>query len=560
MFARRELVTAAVASQIGRTLTARPRPLGLGATPRDLRPVDPDNGRRILAGAFVFGGESLTPGPHGDPWDRAYPSRRFAVTLHQFGWLGDLIALGDAGATEGLRLALEWRRVFGGWNAFAWSPQVLERRVFNLACGARAICRPASEAETLTLTADLARQARVLLALDDGPQRRAERATAAALAAAALGGPAARRLLAHALQRLAVALPDTVTPDGGHASRSPQAAMELFFDLQTLDDALTQRGASAPDALLRALDRLDGAVRFLTLADGGLAALQGGEAQSRTYVAAARAQEGAANRTVPAARNGYHRLQGQALQVIADAAAPAPGGWSVAACAQPLAIEVLASGRRLIVASGWSPAAAAPAALRLVDAASTASLADATCGEPLRGFAAEALGARLRDTCGPVEAERRETPAAAWLELSHDGWARRFGLRHERRLYLDRAADELRGEDTFRPLRASRADGRRFAPFTVRFHLHPRVSALISQDRRGVLLKADGDDAGWWLRTDALEIVLEPSTYIENHLPRRSQQIVLRGQVRLGAGAQVRWKLSSAATPTSHIDDSARPA
>jgi uncharacterized heparinase superfamily protein len=531
-----------------RWMLAQGRPEGLAADPRDLRPANLSAGRQILAGAFVLGGETLAPGQRGDPWNRASPSRRFAVLLHRFGWMRDLLAAGPEGASEGLRLTLEWSRVFGRWNAFAWSPEVLERRVFNLACAVRRLAARASDAEAARLAHDLCRQARALLDADEGPARAAERTTAAAVAGAALAGRAGERLLERALTRLGRVLPATVTPDGGHATRSPQAALELLFDLSTLDEALAQRGLATPDELLRAIDRLGGAVRFFTLHDGRLAAFQGGEELERAYVAAARAEEDAGGRTAPAARNGYQRLEGRSLQVCADAAPPAAGGWSIAACAQPLAIEVLAGRRRLIVGGGWSPDAQAPQAMRLVDAASTASIGDAACGEPLRGLAGQALGPQLTGAVRTVEARRHETPGAVWLELAHDGWVERFGLRHERRLYLDVEADELRGEDRFTPVSGKAgASERRFAPYTVRFHLHPDVQAQLARDRKSVLLKPEGDERGWWLRNDAVEVALEGSVHYRLGLPRRSQQIVLRGQARIGEGARVRWKLSAAA-------------
>ena len=557
--ARRQVGAEWRGSLLHRALLAGPKPAGLGAMPLDLRPADPENGRRILAGALVFGGETLAPGPRGDPWDRASPSRRFAVALHRFGWMRDLLALGDPGAAEGLRLTLEWRRLFGRWNAFSWSPEVLEHRVFNLACAARAICAKASDAETAQIAADLARQARFLLSVNDGPARAAERAAAAAVAASALGQKVGEPLLDRALNRLAHVLPDTLSHDGGHASRSPQAALELFFDLTTLDDALAQHGIAAPEEMMRALDRLGAAVRFFTLADGRLAAFQGGEELTAGYVAAARAQDDAGDRPIPASRNGYHRLEARSLQVIVDTGQPAPGPWSTTACAQPLAIEVLAGGRRLIVGGGWTPESHGPAALRLVDAASTLSVGDAPCGQPLQGFAAQVLGPRLYGAHDEVEARRHEAPGALWLELAHQGWATAFGFRHERRLYIDIEADELRGEDRLSPMQErgpKNADGRRFVPFTVRFQLHPEVSALIARDKTSVLLKAEGDEGGWWLRSDAAEVALEPSTHYQGGQVRHSQQIVMRGQARLDAGAKLRWKLSAA---QSRVDD-AEPA
>jgi uncharacterized heparinase superfamily protein len=224
---------------------------------------------------------------------------------------------------------------------------------------------------------------------------------------------------------------------------------------------------------------------------------------------------------------------------------------------------VLAVGKRLIVGSGWSPGAPGPQALRLVDGASTAAVADAACGAPLSGFAGRVLGPRLRGAYGVTEARRHEAPGALWLELAHDGWIARYGLRHERRLYLDIEADELRGEDSLVPLvgrgRARpRGDGRRFVPFVVRFHLHPQVSALIARDKKSVLLKAEGEETGWWLRNDALEVALEASAHHQDGQIRHGQQIVLRGQARLDAGAKVRWKLSSAATERPDHTDSAQ--
>ncbi|MEW6018070.1 MAG: heparinase II/III family protein [Pseudomonadota bacterium] len=531
-----------------RWMLARPRPDGLATSPVDPRPGRPENGRRLMVGDFTFAGATLHAGAKGDPWDRPNPSRRFAVALHRFDWLRDLLALGDSGAAEGLRLTLAWRRIFGRWNGFSWDPDTLERRVFNLACGAKAICARASDAEEALIALDLARQARHLLSAIDSPARAAERSASAALAGAVLSGEAGEKLAERALERLARALPATVLPDGGHASRSPQAALSLLLDLQTLDAALVQRGMSAPEEMMRAIDRLTGAVRFFTLADGALPVFQGGEAARPALVAAARAHEAEAARTVPAQRNGYQRLESRSLQLIADVEPPAAGPWSVTACAQPLAVEILIGGRRAITNSGWSPDAVGPEALRLIDAASTASLGDLPCGEPVRGLRAAALGPRLIDAFAPVSARRHQAEGALWLEMAHDGWVRRFGLRHERRLYLDLAADELRGEDRFTPVgdAPTGEDARRFIPFVARFHVHPEARASLARDGKSVLIKPEGEDTGWWLRNDAMEVAIESSVVFQDGQARRTSQIVLRGQVRQESGARLRWKLAAA--------------
>src|ERR1700690_1828506 len=83
------------AGPVHQLLIGRPVTDGLAIRPRDLRPADAKAGARLLAGAFSFGGEHLEVGPGGDPWRSALPSRRFAVALHSFDWIRDLIAAGD---------------------------------------------------------------------------------------------------------------------------------------------------------------------------------------------------------------------------------------------------------------------------------------------------------------------------------------------------------------------------------------------------------------------------------------------------------------------------------
>ena len=523
------------ASDPHRWLTERPRPEGFALQPVDRRPTDPDTGRLVLAGTIALADATMTVGVGGNPWDRACPTRAFAEALHNFAWLPDLVSVGPDGAAEALRLVLEWRRLFGRWNSFAWDPEIMARRVFHLACAGPSLTARASDTETLQIAADLARQARDLLGPADLAGA-ADRAVAAAVAGVALSGSAGERLLERALVRLSRALPRTVAPDGGHASRQASAALELLFGLETLDEAMIQRGMAAPDTVQRAIDRLAVAVRFFTLADGSLAAGHGGVQRDATYVAAARALDEAAHRPMPSELGGYQRMESRRLQVIADTAPPPTGPWSLSGAASPLAMQVLAGGRRLIDLDAG----------RGLDAASTVQVEARDLSRPLTGLPARILGPRLAEMDTVVEVQRHEAPGAVWLDLAHHGWNRRYGLMHQRRLYLDLEAGDLRGEDRLTPTaRAQGPDSRHFVAYTLRFQLHPGVRALVAQDRRSVLLRADGVQEGWVLRNDVLDIAIEP-------VPRTGRpalQLVLSGLRRADSGARVRWRLSPARTP-----------
>lgn len=531
-----------------RLLIAFPRPEGLAARPHDPRPVDPEHGRKILTGALALDGGALRLALNGDPFDTASPSRRFAVSLHRFDWLPDLAAAGSDGARRSLRLIDDWRRVFGKWNAFSWSPECLERRVFHLACAAKTLAAEGSDAEIADLTRDLARQARHLVELNSAPERALERAAVATVAGCVLAGKSGERLIDKGLKALSRHLDRMVLADGGHATRSPEAGVELLFDLLTLDDALGQRGRPSPEALSRAIDRLSTATRFFTLGDGHLAAFHGGEAIAPARIAAALAHDDAGPRPLNAApHSGYHRMVGGSIELIADCGPPPAGPLSVAACAQPAAVEIVCAKDRLITSCGWSPEAAGANAFRLSDAASTVSVGDGSAGRPLSGFKARALGPWLVDGAQAVEAKRHDDVGGVWLDIVHDGW-RHAGLQHARRLFLDAVNDELRGEDSLTPFAAApgAADGpRRYLPFAVRFHLHPEARASIARDGKSVLIRGPSN-IGWWLRNDAVDVEIAPTAHFDHGLARKAGQIVLKSQVRPEVGAKIRWKLTRA--------------
>jgi uncharacterized heparinase superfamily protein len=529
----------------GMTL-GRPRADSLACAPRDLRPPDRSMGRAVLAGRFHFVGETLeTPRP-ADPWNRPSPSRPFAVELHRFAWLHDLTAMGDVGAREALRLVFRWRDAFGTWSPFAWGGEVLPRRVFNLACAAKRLAAASGPADARALADLLARQARHLLRLPDDRAWAAEHTAAAAIAGVALGGKAGDRLLARALPRLRRALGRTVLADGCHASRSPEAGLELLLDLQALDDGLLQRGQQeTPAEVVRAIDCLTQALRVLTLADGRLACFQGGEWSRPDRIAVARAADETPGETPDVlARGRYQRLQGRLLQVIVDAGAPARGAYAQTACAQPLALEVVCGRDRLITNSGWSERQPDRQGFRLTPAGSTVTLGEGSILEPLKGRLAAILGPRLDGPAFRVEARRHAAQDALWVELAHDGWAPRYGLVHERRLYLDLKSDELRGEDRLSPLPGERVRALA-APFAIRFHLFPGLQVSLARDRKSVLLRGPSG-RGWWFRNDAAEVSIEPSQVFENGAARKTAQIVLRGVARTDGLTRVRWKIAPA--------------
>jgi len=536
----------------GYSLTLKgPKVLAVAAGPRDLRPVDAKLGKSILGGRFSLAGVSLEIEPEETPWNRPSPSRPFAVELHTFSWLPSLMTQGERGAREALRLTLTWVDQFVCWSPFAWAPEILSRRVYNIACAARRMSAIATDAERLKLTDLLGRQARQLLRPPGGLAGKAERLVAAALAGCVLAGAPGATLRSRALARLPGVLKATLGADGGHASRSAEAAMELLLDLLTLDEALVQLSETTPEAVQAAITKLTAALRLLTLPDGRLISFQGGGPSRIERVAAARAHDEPAHEAgtvqpLAGVVGGYRRLHGAMLTVMVDTAASGHGAWSETACAHPIAIEIACGKDRLITGSGWTPRTMDRAGLRLTPGHSTLTLGEQSLGEPLGGWKGELLGPRLVGRPVHFGTEYRQADGAVWLEVEHDGWAVPFGLMHQRRLYLDQRLDELRAEERLHPSPGHEEIPRAIAaPYAVRFHLEPGVQASLARDKRSILLRGQSG-RGWWFRTDGPDVAVEPSVHIDEGLTRRSLQIVVRGSARTDAETKIRWKLSPA--------------
>lgn len=547
---RREAVQTTHAVPAVRMLTlGGPLPDGPGAPVSPLRPGNAARGAAILDGRFAFCGDILDTGPDGDPWTSPAPSRAFAAYLHGFSWLGDLLACEDDAASDRAGQLIDmWIATYGKWNGFSWTPEILCDRVRAWLFAGSAVFEGHS-GRTLALIRQirhLARTARL------APQGLSVLKSAIAVVIAALTYPGLRRSEARGLALLKQEIPRQILPDGGHVSRSPEAAADLFIDLTQLDQMAEAAGRTLPDAVHRALDRLGPIIRFFRMTDSTLAGFHGGGEGNKRAIEAALAINRTAKRTFGfAPHSGYHRVESGGASIIMDSAGGPSGPSSVNAHASALAFEFSAPGGRLIVNCGWSPDQP-PSwrhAVRATAAHSTLTLEETSSSRFLApGWRRRLLGARFCDVPGQVSVRRNEEEIGVWLEGSHDGYRDVFGLSHRRRVFLAADGGDLRGEDAlFRPAEDGPPDDpETHHPFAIRFHLHPGVRASLSRDAMSALLVLPSGD-GWRFRTDGGPVRIERSVYLAAGAPpKRTAQIVIQGEAEpYGAGERppnrVRW-------------------
>lgn len=530
-------------------------PEALALSPTSLRMGDKARGAAILAGRFALAGDVLEVPAGESVWDLTAPSRRFAAALHRFDWLADVLAVDDVEARDAAAILVDdWIDRFGQWNWFSWSPGVLEGRIRAWLFAHEMIADgDTGPARLKTLARQIRRLVRALPVVDANRTRLDVTITLAmATLALDLGGKTA----AYIGRALEETLRAQILPDGGHLSRNPEAAADTLIALVELDKTAGDL-APLPDEVRRAMDRAAGFVRFCRMPSGALAGFHGGgEGDGRAINLALRHVFG--GKKVPATpafnvapHTGYHRADAADAVVLFDAGGPAPGIQGGESHASALSFEFSASATRLVVNCGWSPdqPSAWRDAVRATAAHSALTLEETSSARQLEaGWKRDLLGPCMAHGPEPVKPRRNEEDLGVWLEATHDGYRKRFGLSARRRLFLAVDGGDLRGEDgLFRPVEDGAPDDPEARlRFAIRFHLHPDVRASLSRDSMSALLVAPNGD-GWRFRTDGGPVRLEKSVYLAAGAPpRRSTQLVISGEAEPFGGGErppnrVRW-------------------
>ncbi len=507
------------------------RPEALVFRPTDPWPGDADRGAALTGHEYAFGGERITSAD-GPPWYPEDIASGWLEEAHGFAWLRDLEAAGTAEARGAARGAVaDWISTCSDWQALAWRPDVLGRRVVAWLAHAAFLFDDGDDGLEARALSSLAQQVRHLgRVTGDGPDGEGRITAAMGLSIGALCLPGGERRLDRGLRVLEQELDRQVLADGGHVERSPSAHLRVFQDLVELRAALFGAKQAVPDALQQAIDRMAPMLRFYRHGDGGLALFNDSNEDSPALIDLALELGDATGKPPPRApHSGFERLAAGSTLVIVDVGAPLLAA-SRHTHAGPLSFELSVGPERLIVNCG-AHASERPEwreAQRATAAHSTVTIDDTN-----------SVGVRPDGTAGRrprhVTCARRDDADDASIDAGHDGYRAPFRRTHRRRLRLNRDGSELRGEDVL--------EGRRGKSFAARFHLHPTVTAALLGEGAGALLRTPSG-AGWRLRAADAAMEIAESVYLGRRgETKRCEQVVLTGPLK-GGEVTLRWALA----------------
>jgi uncharacterized heparinase superfamily protein len=522
-------------------------------------------GRQLLAGNFLFSGH-LIEAPGINLWEAAKRVTTSTNSAHGFAWLDDLAAVGDTKA----RLAAQswvsdWIVRYGHGRGAGWTPDITGRRLIRWVAHGCFLLRGADRDASQAYFRSAAQQAIFL-------SRRWHIAPAGLPRFEALAGMIYAGLSLRGMENridpssaaLAHDCKIQSEPDGGIASRNPEELLEILTLLTWVETALTGSGRKVPEAILSGMARMAPALRAMRHSDGGLARFHGGGRGLDGWLDQALAAVGTMEQPDQGLHMGYVRLAAGRTSLIADTVAPPILAAAAEAHASTLAFE-LTSGRRPLIVSCGSGCSFGPEwrrAGRATPSHSTLCLEGVSSAFiTVRKDGAELL------CYGPknVQSEFTGLGDSDRLEMAHDSYRASHGLTHVRTLELSNHGRALAGEDLLTILeevdkqtfdKALNNEKLQGIPWSVRFHLHPEVDAIIDLGGAAISLTQKSGEI-WVFRHDGVgEMHLDPSVYLENGRlrPRATQQVVLSGRA-MSYATRICWSLSKAQdTPTALRD------
>ena len=508
-------------------------PTSLQCDPVDPAPGDPEFANALFQGRYVFGGEHRSA-LNEPPWLIEDASEAWQADINGFEWLADFRATGaETARLRARELVRTWIDLNDKWRPLSWRSDVLGRRLMWWACHAKFLCDGAEPTFLRHFFTSFAAQARHLArakGLLSDEVWALPALVGRVVAEAALSG--ATKRFTSDLNALKDLIIRNLPTDGTLPSRNAGQALAALRLLLAVKSTLDGLKLETPDALADAIKRIPLGIKAFRHGDGRLGVFNGGSEGDRANIdaiLAASKARGAVPSILPDA--GFHRIVAGKSLVLFDVGQP--GLALHPSHAGLLSFELSVGHDRVIVNCGANGGPQWQQVGRSTAAHSTLTVADTN--------ALEISGRSVRQGQEvTVRASRREDSGNVLIEASHDGYARRYGLRHDRAIYMSADGDQIRGEDS---LIAINETGQQVRHFAIRFHLHPQVNASLATDGMTALLRLPRG-TGMRFRSSS-NVSLEESVYLgTSDGVRSTRQLIIYGNTDPAGHTTLKWGIT----------------
>lgn len=499
-------------------------PTRLVLAPVDLRQADVFLASEIIAGRFLLAG-SVFDSEGKNPFLSEHFKSDFTEKLYAFRWLRHLRASEDPQAGDrAMQLVDEWMAShLNRMSGPAWELDTVTQRLIAFLSHSPIILGKADQDFYQRFLFCIAQHVRYLRRTIPSTERNATRLHAKiALAMASICLPSSKSYIRSQGAALDRELSKQILPDGGHISRNPLVILDLLADILPLRQTYLNLDEALPKNLLSTMDQMFAALRFFRHSSGDIGLFNGSSYVSANYLMSILQNDEKSKENKPNLDDsGYARLDAARSVILSDVGHAPKGELSKNAHAGCLSFEFSSGVNRLIINAG-SPTFRQNEFgefARLTAAHSTLIANDTSSAQT---SPSSLVGPVFIHEPNVIAFEKETDDDQTGFTASHDGYAKEFNIIHQRQLRLQNDGRLLSGLDVVEP---AKSDDMANTPITIRFHIHPSVDVVQSENGMIVLSTKDGER---WAFTSTVKATVEKDIFFAGLLgPVNSQQITL---------------------------------
>lgn len=516
--------------------------------PKDLRIADPITARDILAGRY-FLADTMIECESSNPFLATNTTKSWLRELHNFSWFRHLAAQSDPPTkTQAKNLLQNWVSRFSKPDTtIVWENETTALRLITWFCHSVFIVENATPKFYQFWLKSIAVHTNYLRrSFHQCPEGIPRLFTRIALAYADICLSEYANQTERSRNKLDTELNAQIFEDGGHISRNPAKLVDILALLLPLKQSFIRLGIPPSEVFLSTIDKMMAAMKFYRLGDGSLARFNGVRHTRQDLISTILHYDdslGIAGEN--AIQSGFQRMEIGETVILADVGAPPQKAISHNYHSGMLSFE-MSCGNQLIFNNCGSDQNSDNKLTKLTRSTAAHNTATIENSSAIKFYSGKAYSSLLKDriisAIPKVKCTRTDTKDAKQFTASHDAYLKNFDIIHSRTMKLTSAGNRIEGTDQFFNKRLQLAAPKKPVNATIRFHLHPSVSAGKTDNGISIILMC-GAGMIWKFTCIDSQIDIEESVFLTSISgPKRTKQIVLSFDI--AKTNEVRWLIT----------------
>ena len=236
---------------------------------------------------------------------------------------------------------------------------------------------------------------------------------------------------------------------------------------------------------------------------------------------------------------GIYKLYTRNNALFFDVGEPPKKSFSKSYQSGPLSFEYYLDGHKIITNCGFGVNISAKAKLlsRLTSAQSTLTLGDTSVTKFERNKVINKIfGHSIKNNFNVSNIERVENDSYTKLIASHNGYEKKFGCIHKRKISIDKKSYNLNGCDDL----IKKKDGRP-VNYSLRFHLYPGLTAVKTMSGNSVLIQLSKNKSLLFTIKDE-SITLEKSIFLGRNKILENTCVTVTGNL-VNMDKSIHWEI-----------------